>query len=403
MGADRGNRHVRSPQTCAYQLDLIMAAGDRPKTQMNDPVTPSKGQAFVLPDVASHVVHSLPVGVLVFDKDLRLVLRNQAAEILLPVVDSVSDALQERTVEAHYVDWPAALNQVLQTGQSDRFDDISWRGVGGQDLLVNVNCMPLTTQETGAVFGGMLVLEDVTRQATMEKRLAVSERLAAVGKLAARVAHELNNPLDGILRYINLAIRVTETGGDERVTRYLSESRKGLMRMAEIVRELLQFSRTSHADQGQTTINQLVEDAIRALSDEATQGGVTIVLSLDAQMPALRAGNLFQVFCNLIKNAVDAMPEGGTLTASTKLTDQWVVVRFEDTGVGLPEDADRIFEPFFTTKPPGKGTGLGLAVSRDIIERYNGQLTAQNRPGGGAVFEARIPLSCCATPEGRAL
>jgi len=83
------------------------------------------------------------------------------------------------------------------------------------------------------------------------------------------------------------------------------------------------------------------------------------------------------------------------------LTDRCVVVRFEDTGVGLPEEADRIFEPFFTTKQSGKGTGLGLAVSRDIIERYNGQLTAENRLGGGAVFETRIPLSSCATSEGR--
>ncbi len=339
---------------------------------------------------------------IVFDKELRVVLRNQASASLLPSEPRVAEALQKATLEAHYENWAAALGKVLQTGQSTPFRNVNCRASDGRELLVDMTCTPLNDDASGDVLGGVLVLEDVTQQATMEQRLAVSERLAAVGKLAARVAHELNNPLDGILRYINMAVRVTEAGDDERAIRYMTEARKGLMRMTQIIRELLEFSRSSHGAFEQTTINQLVEEAVQAMSGEATQGGVTMVLSLDAQMPAIRAGDLFQVFCNLIKNAVDAMPSGGTLTVATKLTDRCVVVRFEDTGVGLPEDADRVFEPFFTTKASGKGTGLGLAVSRDIIERYNGQLTAESRPGGGAAFEARIPLSSCATSEGRA-
>jgi len=357
--------------------------------------------ALRVDDIAERVFHRLSVGVIVFDKELRVVLRNQASASLLPGEPLVAEALQKATLEAHYEDWAAALGKALQTGQSTPFRNVNCRTSDGRELLVDMTCTPLNDDGSGDVLGGVLVLEDVTLQATMEKRLAVSERLAAVGKLAARVAHELNNPLDGILRYINLAVRVTEEGDDGRAVRYMTEARKGLMRMTQIIRELLEFSRSSHGAFEQTTINQLVEEAVQAMTGDVTQGGITIVLSLDAQMPAIRAGDLFQVFCNLIKNAVDAMPSGGTLTVATKLTDRCVVVRFEDTGVGLPEEADRIFEPFFTTKQSGKGTGLGLAVSRDIIERYNGQLTAENRLGGGAVFETRIPLSSCATSEGR--
>ena len=108
----------------------------------------------------------------------------------------------------------------------------------------------------------------------------------------------------------------------------------------------------------------------------------------------MRVGsNLFQVFCNLIKNAVDAMPDGGTLTITTAAWSTGeVVVSFEDTGMGLPENAEQIFEPFFTTKPSGQGTGLGLAICKDIIEKYNGRILAENRPEGGARFTVVVPV-----------
>ena len=375
----------------------------RPDAASTTPSGPAPDLGRQPTDIAERVFLGLPVGVIVFDKDLRVVWRNDAAGFLPLAGPRLSDVLQRTTVEARYEDWDAVLRRVVNTGRPARFEDITCHVSGAEDLLVDMACIPLNGEADDEVQGGMLVLQDITMRATIEKRLAVSERLAAVGKLAARVAHELNNPLDGILRYINMAIRATESDGDERVGRYLSESRKGLMRMTQIIRELLQFSRTSHATFEQTTVNQLVEDAVKAMTDEAGAGGATIVLSLDAQMPALRAGNLFQVFCNLTKNAIDAMPDGGTLTIATHLSDPWVVVRFEDTGVGLPEEIDRIFEPFYTTKEQGKGTGLGLAVCRDIVERYNGRLAAWNRSGGGAVFEMRIPLSSCAAAVGRGL
>jgi signal transduction histidine kinase len=122
---------------------------------------------------------------------------------------------------------------------------------------------------------------------------------------------------------------------------------------------------------------------------------VAFVCDLQQKMPNVRGNNLFQVFCNLVKNALDAMPRGGRLMIRTRLAAQRVRIEFEDTGVGLPADAERIFDAFYTTKPPGKGTGLGLAICRDLIQRYQGRIWAENREQGGAIFFITIPLESC--------
>jgi len=228
-------------------------------------------------------------------------------------------------------------------------------------------------------------------------------RMAALGRLAARVAHELNNPLDGILRYVNLALRVNHSGGgDSRINEYLDKARGGLLRMAQITTGLLEFSRASHAPPEQATINRIIEDAIASMAGRAAETGVSVERHfLAADLPVARGSNIFQVFCNLIKNALDAMPQGGTLTVVTRTEPDDLVIAIEDTGIGLPDEADRIFEPFFTTKEAGRGTGLGLAVCREIIERYGGTITAHRRDPKGTAFVVRIPeKNCGSTPAG---
>jgi two-component system NtrC family sensor kinase len=171
------------------------------------------------------------------------------------------------------------------------------------------------------------------------------------------------------------------------------------MRMADIIRELASFSRGSWTTFDHTDINAMVEEAVKVLSEKALAGGVSIVCRYSEGVPAARGSNLFQVFCNMIKNAIDAMPSGGTLTISTQIVDREVLIRFEDTGVGLPEPIERVFEPFFTTKAAGKGTGLGLAICKDIVEKYNGKIVPERGAGAGAVFTIRIPVESCAGPR----
>jgi len=215
-----------------------------------------------------------------------------------------------------------------------------------------------------------------------------------MGKLALKVAHELNNPIDGILRYINLAIRIVEQEHLDKPKEYLIQSRHGLMRMVRIVGELLEFSRSVYPlSEDRVKIEHIVEDAVKTMCSRAGAADVRISTDYSPDMPEIRAGNLFQVFCNLVKNAMDAMPDGGELSISTRLgPDNSVVVEFRDTGTGFaPENADAIFEPFFSTKDKGRGTGLGLAICREIIEMYQGRITAENSPQGGSVFRVYLP------------
>jgi signal transduction histidine kinase len=360
---------------------------------------PQRAKPAKLSETGERVFQCLSLGLVVFDEQFEIVQYNPAAEFVVRERTSITDALSAGAMDSQYQDWRAALREVINNGRQHRFEHVVFRGDEGRELLLNLLCIPLT-DAAGQITGGTLVIEDVTAAASMEKRLAVSERMAAVGKLAARVAHELNNPLDGILRYLNLALRASEMSAHERIDGYLTQARGGLLRMTEIIRQLVEFSRSTYTAFGDAGINSIVEEAVKVMSDQAANHHVSVVCALSEAVPAAGGTNLFQVFCNLIKNAVDAMPQGGTLTVGTAVVGREVVIRFEDTGIGLPREAERIFEPFFTTKESGKGTGLGLAICKDIIEKYNGKITADNRPGGGSVFIVRIPLDSCRVVAG---
>lgn len=344
------------------------------------------------------VLETLPLGVVVFDRQLRVILRNPQAEQVFGQLTRAAELGASLASPAGEVDWEADLRKVLHAGNS-LFREIAVPShETAPERLLELRADPLPAPEGGSS-GVILTADDVTRRAGLARRLAVSERLAALGRLAARVAHELNNPLDGILRYINLAIRLEEQGEEEKQTKivsYLTESRKGLLRMAQILSELLEFSRSGRGQFEESNINQTVEEAIRTLQDQADAGGVTVAAAFRAQqMPVLPGGMLFQVCCNLIKNAIDAMPDGGRLTVTTWRTESDAMIRFEDTGPGLPEPVEQIFQPFFTTKAAGKGTGLGLAICKDYIERLHGGITAEQAEPHGAVFTLRLPLRDC--------
>ena len=349
-----------------------------------------------LTNIASEVLRSIPLAVIVFDRTLHVIHRNEAAATILADDEDVSQLLARATAEGKYQDWATELRRVMETGTQQRFESVGHAPDRDESRLLDLICIPLRAGPGQRIIGATLVCEDVTHRGGLERRLAVSERMAALGRLAARVAHELNNPLDGALRYINLALRVLEKDSPEKAAGFLKESRTGLMRMAQIVSELLEFSRSSEAQFEEANVNHVVDEAIRTFQEPATQRGVVLAAAFhDHDMPRIRGAKLFQVCCNLVKNAIDAMPDGGTLTVTTGIVGREVVLKFEDTGVGLPEKTDVIFEPFYTTKLAGKGTGLGLAICKDYIARLNGTITAANRGDGGAIIIVRVPLESC--------
>jgi len=353
-----------------------------------------------LSDLLGSVIESLPMAMVLFDKRLQVTLSNRSAQDLLRGEQDLGVALSRLGVEGRFEDWATELRQVMTTQLPRRLDVSIKNSDRAGETYLNVMVSPLRINGEASASGGLLLAEDVSSHISMERRLAVSERLAAVGKLAARVAHELNNPLDGILRFTNLALRRASELGDPKIVEYLESARSAVHRLAEIGGDLLEFSRATPSTFEQATINKLVEDALSAMEGRAQEARITVVCNFhESDMPVVRGSNLFQIFCNLIKNSIDAMPDGGTLTVTTRIAEPDVIVTVTDTGVGLPADADRIFEPFFTTKPVGSGTGLGLAVSKELIEKYSGSISASRNEPKGTVMTVRIPIrNCEATP-----
>ncbi|MBN2492809.1 MAG: hybrid sensor histidine kinase/response regulator [Planctomycetes bacterium] len=219
----------------------------------------------------------------------------------------------------------------------------------------------------------------------LEHRLKTAEKLAGIGKLAAGVAHEINNPLDAAIRFVNLALADLADDPD-RAAGYLADAHAGLQRIAGIVRSLLDFSRTVACDRAPGRLADLIREAVVALRPGVAAPGVNVEYDL-ADGGVFVARGYFHVFTNLIKNALDALASGGRLNVAARPDGDGVTVSFTDTGPGIPQAiGERVFEPFFTTKPPGQGTGLGLSISRQIVEQLSGRLDFVSQPGAGTTF-----------------
>ena len=341
------------------------------------------------------ILWSLPIGIVAFDPDLKILRANAQAAKLIELGDYIDKSLAKGTDDKIWQGWTQQLTSSISIGKPCRFDDISYTS-DGKTKLLRIICTSPEAAESAKSLGGIIIVEDDTERVNVQRKLANAERLAAVGKHASKVAHELNNPLDGILRYINLAMRIVEQENLAKPKEYLTQCRQGLMRMVQIVSELLEFSRSTYTPLEYVKVEQIIEDAVKTMESRAEAADISIVRNYTFGMPQVRSGNLFQVFCNLAKNALDAMPNGGELRISTSLAaDDTIMIELRDTGAGLPpESTEAIFEPFFTTKEGGKGTGLGLAICRDIVESYHGRITAQNAPDGGSIFSVYVPVAC---------
>ncbi len=227
----------------------------------------------------------------------------------------------------------------------------------------------------------------------MQAQLVRSERLAAVGQLSAGIAHEINNPLGGIMGFAEMLLKSGLSGQQrEDAETILRESR----RLRDIVQDLLRFGRGGMGKSEPVDLAGALESALRLAAFELRRAGIAVERSLAPGLPKVRGdgGQLQQVFLNVVMNACHAMEggKGGRLRVLASAADGRVTLRFEDNGTGIPvENLDRIFEPFFTTKPSGKGTGLGLSVSYGIIQEHKGTIRAENVPGGGAAFVVELP------------
>lgn len=228
----------------------------------------------------------------------------------------------------------------------------------------------------------------------IQAQLMQSEKLASLGRLASGVAHEINSPLTGILTFSHLLMRKLKDNPE--LQRELELIVRETTRVSTIVRGLLDFARESKPQKRPCNINELILHTLSLVEHQSVFHDIRIVKNLDPQvaMVLLDANQIQQVFMNVLLNAADAMPAGGTLTITSTMApeDSFVQVRFADTGSGISEkNLPRIFDPFFTTKADKKGTGLGLAVSYGIIERHRGHIEVQSEEGKGTTFTIKLP------------
>jgi two-component system, NtrC family, sensor kinase len=349
----------------------------------------------LLKEFNESIVESVNVGLLAVDENGRITRCNSPFEEMMVMArDEVVGKMVEEVFDESF-----ALNLGNILGKS-RWHLTEVRNAyklhtydaAGRSLIVNVAVAPLrsiSNEQTGAI----VVLENVTSRVKLEESLQQSEKLSSIGLLAAGVAHEVNTPLTGVSSYTQMLLgMVPETDPKHAL---LQKMQRQTDRATNIVGNLLNFSRTGNViEWNELDLNRLLEDTLQLLEPQLRKSNVTIVKDYDDASPAIlgNAGKMQQVFTNLILNARDAMPDGGTITLISRVIENEVLIEVCDTGVGIPEEnLNKIFDPFFTTKGVGNGTGLGLAVSYGIVQEHAGTIQARNNEDGGAAFRLTFP------------
>ena len=234
-------------------------------------------------------------------------------------------------------------------------------------------------------------LKEFTRRKFME-----SERLALIGQLAANVAHELNNPLQGIVTYSHLLLERNTI--DDPTKQTLQKIVVQANRSRDIIRGLLDFSRQRKPDKTLCNINTLLQESLSFLENQALMHNIQIITQFDNDLPSIviDPSQVQRVFINMIVNAAEAMNSNGQLSLTTKrdLTRECIEIVFSDTGMGIPEEnLEKIFDPFFTTKETGHGVGLGLAISYGVIKEHGGTVSVESEVGKGTTFIVRLPIT----------
>ncbi len=295
-------------------------------------------------------------------------------------------------------DHPCPLNEAVQTGRSASATHVHF-DKEGRERYYHVVCHPLK-DESGRVVQVVDLSRDITQEVMGRMRSLHEDKMASLGKLAASVVHEINNPLTGILNFIKL-MQVTMDQGPlteadlADFRRYLDTVYHETQRVSRTLANLLTFSRKTTPEVRPLDLHGVLEAALALVSYQLRLQGIVVERRYAADLAPVLAdkGQMTQVFLNLFLNAIDAMPEGGTLTLSTRNTRRrQVEVKVTDTGKGIPkEHIPQIFEPFFTTKKTASGAGLGLSVVYGIIRDHKGTIKVDSVVGKGSTFTIRLP------------
>jgi PAS domain S-box-containing protein len=345
------------------------------------------------------LIDNAPIGILVCDRQGDVTMRNPRLHEILGTPDSAKAEPGGKVLDG--------MRQCLTRGEVIS-GEVRYTSSWGRTADVRVVLAPLRG-ENGDVSGALGLVEDVTEQRVLEEGLRRSQKLESIGQLAAGIAHEINNPMAFVRT--NLAVLREEwhalkkevaqanrdAGLEERFGEcesLIDESLEGIERTISIARDMREFAHTGNDQRAAVDLNAVVEACVRVASAHRKRCSVIEERYGEVAPVWGSAGQLRQVFVNLIVNALDVVRSDGVVRVETALSGERAIVRVRDDGPGiLPEHRERLFDPFFTTKPAGEGTGLGLYISHQIVRGHGGEIVVDSTPGAGASFEVRLPLA----------
>lgn len=352
------------------------------------------------------VLDALPVSLYVIDRDYRIVTWNRHREIGVQGIPR--DSAIGRNIFEVLAKYPQGrlrqeFERAFRTGRIERIEQQTTDEDGSTKHWL-VSKIPMTDKESGEVTHVITVGEDVTIRVEAIHAVGRAEKLAAVGRLAAGVVHEINNPLATIAACAEaLEQRVGEEPFEsqtpemvEDFSEYLGLIKSEAFRCKSITTGLLDFSRVRTGNRHPLDIGDIIRSSANLISHQKRGDNIRIKVEVGENIPVINAdgGHIQQAVIALATNAIDAMPEGGDLIFRALAQTHRVVIEVADTGFGIPvEDLPKIFEPFFTTKEVGRGTGLGLAVCYGIVTEHGGRLSVRSNVGKGTTFSIFLPRS----------
>jgi two-component system NtrC family sensor kinase len=350
----------------------------------------------------TNLIESSVDGIIVTDMKGNILIFNTGAERILGYQsEEVIDKMNIREIYA-----PGVAQEVMKkmrnsdyggAGKLDSFR-IVHRNKWGEWVDGDLSAS-LIYDDQGNEIGSIGIFKDLRERLKMEgklretqQQLMQSEKLAAMGRLTSQIAHELNNPIYGIMNTLELL--KTEIPPDSKRRRILEMSLSETQRLSEILRNMLSFSKPEEEVRRPLDINELLESIVLFMEKQMREANVDIETRFEREIPEVMGSTnqLRQVFLNLIRNAKEAMPQGGILSLETTREDKRVIVNIKDTGIGISEEVrDKIFEAFFTTKHAVKGVGLGLSVCYGIIKDHGGEIRVESEEGKGSIFSIILP------------
>jgi two-component system NtrC family sensor kinase len=350
------------------------------------------------------IIDTLPLSLYAIDRDYRIVAWNrnrELGELGLPrgevLGKNIFDVLTKQSREL----LEREFSRVFATGEIHRIEQETFTGSGETNHWL-ISKIPMRADENDQVSHVITVGENITARVKAHRAVARAEKLAAVGRLAAGVVHEINNPLATIAACAESLEKRIEEGAfsdspdAEDLREYLGLIRDEAFRCKSITNGLLDFSRLRAGQRVPVDMTEVIKATARLVTHQQRGENVQIVVEAAAGLPAVSGdvGQLQQAVVALATNAIDAMPEGGTLTLRAIRSESRVLVQVTDTGIGItPENMTKIFDPFFTTKDVGRGTGLGLAVCYGILSDHGGRLDVRSSLGTGTTFTITLPIA----------